>query len=321
MKTIKTTLLSVASLLILSACAIKLPFDFSSSEKGNSSPSNSSSNQSSINSSSSSGSSSSSSTPKEDMVIDNMYLNKQVIDLVVGKKESLIVNFSPESIDDEYKDGEWVTSDENIATVRYGVVTAVKAGECIVSYVTSKERHVANCTVYVYNSAGDIVHEYQKVTDADSIKRGDTLVFGCPEFGVVASLEDQGGYLHTTTATFSGDGNKLNSFGDDVASFYVGDGDDDSLVLIAQDNTYLSGKVSYNSTSISFLGSTKGQVNWIFEIPSGYSDIYCVNYDIVDDYWLMFNKISNSDIRMNLYDSNVTTLMKLPTIYRLTIVR
>ena len=63
---------------------------------------------------------------------------------------------------------------------------------------------------------------------------------------------------------------------------------------------------------------SKGQIDWIFENVDGLD--YCVNYDIEDDYWLMFNKISDADIRFNIYDSNVTQLMKLPTIYRLEII-
>ena len=305
----------------LCGCALLKPVSSTSSNGTVSSNSGNHSDESlSSNSGNSSNSSSSSEQPEEDYVIKGMSLNKRVLDLVKTKYEYLTVNFEPEEIDDSYKDGVWSTSDESIATVsQYGKVTAVKAGIAVITYTTTKEIHSASCTVYVYNSASDIVREYQKVTDADSIKNGDIIVFGCPELGVAASINQYNGYVLPATATFTS--NKMTSWSEDVAEFFVGEGKNGGLTLETQDGKYLNGKTNDYHNGLTYIKSTKGSVNWIFEKPDGYQDIYCVNNDIAEDLWLMFNKINNSDIRFNLYDSNPTELMKMPTIYRWTVVR
>ena len=161
--------------------------------------------------------------------------------------------------------------------------------------------------------------EYQKVTDADSIKDGDIIIIGCPELGKAASINRNSGYIVPSNTTFSSDKSKIVSFEDDVAEYYVGQSEGESLTLESQENKYLAGRSNDYKNSLTYLDSDKGQVRWIFEKPDGYSNIYCVNYDIQDDLWLMFNKINDSDIRMGLYDSNPTELMILPTFYRLTI--
>ena len=258
---------------------------------------------------------------EEEGVISHISLNKRYLDLVKGKSYTspgLTVSFTPSNIPDEYKDGVWASSDESIATVKYGSVTAKKEGTAVITYTTTLEKHVASCIVYVYESEASIVKEYQKVTDADSIEDGDIIIIGCPELGVAASLNRKSGYIVPSNATFSG--NTITSFDDDVAEFYVGKSEGPSFTLETQENKYLGGKSNDYKNSLVYLDSDKGQINWIFEKPDGYSNIFCVNYDIQDDLWLMFNEINDNDIRLNLYDSNPTALMILPTIYRLTTV-
>lgn len=337
MKKSRLLLIFISASLVLTGCNTKksnkksksssIPTTSEKSSSGSSKSSggstSSSGSTSTSQSTSSSGSSSTSVTPPEEQVIDNMYLNKQTIDLIVGKTDnSLFVYFSPEDVDSSYKEGYWESSNTGVVSVSaYGVLTGVSAGEAVVSYVTTKEAHVASCTVYVYNSSSDIHKEYVKVTDADSIKAGDIIMFGCPEFNVAASLDKVSGYVKTTSASFSSDGNTLLSPSADVASYYVGNGKNGGLTLETQANTYLMGKSTAGGNDLSYLDNTKGQIEWIFEIPSGYSKIFCVNFNIEQDLWVMFNKISNDDIRMRIYDSNETELLKLPTIYRLTVIR
>lgn len=270
-------------------------------------------------------SSESESMPEEDEeekgVIDHISLDKRYLDLVKGKSYTspgLIVSFVPENIPNEYKEGVWESSDETVATVKYGVVKAIKEGTAVISYKTTLEQHVASCVVYVHESESSIIKEYQKVTDADSIKDGDIIIIGCPELGKAASINRKSGYIVPSNVTFSNDKNSIVGFDDDVAEFYVGQSEDESLTLESQENKYLAGRSNDYKNSLTYLDSDKGQVRWIFEKPEGYSSIYCVNYDIQDDLWLMFNKINDNDIRMSLYDSNPTELMILPTFYRLT---
>ena len=335
MKKSRLFLVFISASLVLAGCNSKksskknksssvITSERSTSDSSKSSVSSSSSGTShSSSSSSTSVSTSTSVVPPEEQVIDNMYLNRQTIDLIVGKTDnSLFVNFSPTDVDSSYKEGYWQSSNTSVVSVSpYGLLTGISSGEAVVSYVTTKEAHVASCTVYVYSSSSDIHKEYIKVTDADSIKAGDIIMFGCPEFNVAASLDKVSGYVKTTSASFSSDGNTLLSPSDEIASFYVGSGKNGGLTLETQDNRYLMGKSTAGGNDLSYLDNTKGQIEWIFEIPSGYSKIFCVNYNLDQDLWIMFNKISNDDIRMRIYDSNETTLLKLPSIYRLTVIR
>ena len=255
---------------------------------------------------------------EDESKIDHITLSKTSLDLIVGKYEYLAVNFFPDDeTTSELHDGVWSTSDESIVTVsQYGKVTAIKEGKAIVTFTTNHGNRRGNCVVYVFESAQSIVREYVKVTDADSLVPGDQIIFACPEFGVAASINRKDGYLKPVTASFSSDGNKLVSFGEDTGEYFIGEGIDDSLTLENQNNQYLEGKTNDYRNSLNFQNS-KGQINWIFETPVGYEgEIFCVNYDLEEDLWLMFNKINDSDIRFNLYDSNETALLKKPTIYR-----
>ena len=257
----------------------------------------------------------------DDSRIDHIALSDSYLDLVVGKSKNLYVNFYPSDIPEELYAGTWSTSDSTIASVsQYGTVKALKEGAAIITYTTIEGKRHGNCTVYVFKDEASIVREYQKVTDDNSIKPGDQLIFGAPELGVAASINRKDGCLKPANASFSSDGNKLVSYAEETATFFVGEGEDGYLTLENQEGKYLAGKTNDYRNSLVFVNS-KGAINWLFEIPEGYSNIYCVNADLDADLWLMFNKISDNDIRFNLYDSNPTALMIMPTIYRLTIVK
>ena len=247
-------------------------------------------------------------------------LNKTTLDLVISKYEYLTVNF-PEGYEYDSEGGTWESSNSTVAEVsKYGKVTAKSVGTTFISYTASTGVKSSKCAVYVFESSSSIVREYKKVNDANTIQNGDIIVFGCPEFGVTASINRKSGYLLPSETTFSTNGDKITSLGVDTAEFFVGKSGENSFTLESQEGLYLAGKQTTTSTGLSFVQS-KGQINWIFERPVGYQNDYCVNDDIATDLWLMFNKINSSDIRFNLYDSNVTELMKLPTIYRYEIVR
>ena len=157
MKT-KLLLCSLIASVALTGCSLfKLP---SNSTKTSENSSNNSTSQSNSTSASSTGSSTS--FPDEEPgVINSIATNKRVLDLVKGKYEYLSISFNPDgdTLDDSYKEGIWSSSDESVATVsEYGKVTGIKAGQAIITFTTTKERHTAKCTVYVYNSASEIVN-------------------------------------------------------------------------------------------------------------------------------------------------------------------
>lgn len=252
---------------------------------------------------------------EDDSKIESISLDKRELDLKVNKTYSLIVNFVPSDIDLEYKDVTWSSDDETIASVsKYGVVKANKEGTTVIHCVTTEGNRHSSCIVNVFSSEQSIKREYRKVTDMDSIKSGDIIVFACPQEGLTATINRKDGYLSPVTSSFSNDKNSIISLGSDTAEYIVGDSES-GLTLENQNGMFLAAKGLKNITHIA---SYKGAIEWAFEYIDDQEGVSIGNYvystyDSVDG-WLMFNAKAN---RFTLYDSNEQIDMFLPTIYRL----
>ena len=246
-------------------------------------------------------------------------------DIQLNKTYSSVVNFNPsEEFTDEEKAGVFSSMDESIAEItQHGVVKGKGVGQTIIKYTTNVDHLVCSMTIYVHESISDIQREYLRVNNVNDIEVGDELIFASTDFGVAASTSVKDGHVEVAPVSFSIDNSKITSYGEDVAEYYVGPSaeSDEAFTLETQENEYLAGRNTTGGTKLRYSKNGKDQINWIIERPEGFSEDFIVSYDIADDYWLMFNKINNSDIRFNLYDSNDTTLMKKPAIYRKTIIR
>ena len=238
--------------------------------------------------------------------------------------ESVTVNFSSKeelTLDD--KDGVFASSDPTVAEIdNYGRLFGRSVGHCVVTFKSTVCDVSCSMLVYVHTSVSSIQREYVKVSDVDDIKVGDELVFASEDFGVAASISKKDYYIDVTNDLSFGT-NKLNSIASNVAEFLVCPGKNDDpncFTLQIQDGSYLAAKETDRHRSLYYFKTQKAQVDWIIERPSGYNEDFVVNYDLRDDYWLMFNRINASDIRFNIYDSNEQSLMKKPTIYRKTII-
>ena len=260
----------------------------------------------------------------EEEVEDERYIAipTRTLDLKINGQYSLIVDFFPSnSFSDDEKAGVWASSNESVATVsKYGVVKGVSEGKAVITYTTTVDHYVASMVVYVAEK--EIHREYIKVDDVDSIKPGDELIFACPEFGVAASINKKSYWVDVTPISFKENNTKLTSVSDDVASFIVGESQEssDAFTLETQDGKFLAAKQTTIHRSLYYFKTDKAQIDWIAETPQGYSENYVVNYNLRNDYWLMFNKINNEDIRFNIYDSSEQSLMKKPIIYRNTVI-
>lgn len=87
--------------------------------------------------------------------VTSISLNKSNISLEVGKAEQLVATILPSNAPD--KSVTWLSSDESVATVSKGVVTAKKAGTVTIT-AKSIDGKTASCTVIVNN-------KYVAVTD------------------------------------------------------------------------------------------------------------------------------------------------------------
>lgn len=233
-------------------------------------------------------------------------------------------NITEDDLTDEEKAGTFASSNTSVATVNEnGKIVGVSQGSAVITYTTKLGGLVAVLTAYISDDPTSITRKYQRVNDVNSIEIGDELIFASTDFNVAASTSVYDSYVVPASVTFNGDKTEITSYGADVAEYYVGPSkkSDDAFTLETQNNEYLAGRSTDGGEKLRYSKNGKDQINWIIERPQGFSEDFIVNFDIEEDYWLMFNKINDSDIRLNLYDSNETALMKKPVIYRKTIIR
>lgn len=88
-------------------------------------------------------------TPSENMTVT---ISSEAIELEVGKSQKLTVKIEPTDAMD--KNVEWKSSDEKVATVKDGLVTAVAAGEAIITVTSGGKSDSCKVTVKAQDSSG-----------------------------------------------------------------------------------------------------------------------------------------------------------------------
>ena len=274
-----------------------------------------------------------STNPDENPRIESISFYYKYLDIKTGKytydASGIRFNLADPSLTtddltDEEKAGTFASSNTGVATVNEnGKITGVSQGSAVITYTTKLGGLVASLTAYISDDPTSITRKYLRVNDVNSIEVGDELIFASTDFNVAASTSVNDGYVLPSSVSFNGDKSEITSYGADVAEYYVGPSSksSDAFTLETQEYEYLAGRNTEGGRKLRYSKNGKDQINWIIERPQGYSEDFIVSYDVDDDYWLMFNKINDSDIRLNLYDSNNTQLLKKPTIYRKTIIR
>ena len=309
-----TKILFLVAPILLSGC---LPSNKKSSETGSTSPT-----QTTTTTSSSDTSASSDTEPEiiDNSKIDSISLNKRELEVQVGKtSNSLIVNYVfniPESeVTDELKAVNWSIKDSNIASIdQYGRVTGKASGKTTVTCTSVEGAKKAYATIYVYPSGGSVTKKWLRLDNDNDLAPGDQLLFACPEKSKLATTETTGMYLHSTSATFSG--NEVSNIG--VAAPFVlgedykGRGGFTLEVPEREEGTYLG---TSNTGKVSFYDSPKTtSVLWDVDYDN---DQHC--WDIRShtniDGWFMYN---SSQDKFTTYQSNVQIDMFTVTLYRLT---
>jgi len=104
-------------------------------------------------------------TLSADTSVESITLNKQSLSLYVGDTETITATVSPENATN--KSIIWSSSNENVATIEKGKITANSEGIATITATTVDGNHVATCEVTV-----------KKVTEVPSENKGEELLPG-----------------------------------------------------------------------------------------------------------------------------------------------
>ena len=93
-----------------------------------------------------------------DVAVEGVSLNKTSTTIATGGTETLTLIFTPDNATN--KAVTWESSDETVATVVDGKVTAVKSGTATITVTTIDGNHQATCTVTVNAAKGSVENPY-----------------------------------------------------------------------------------------------------------------------------------------------------------------
>ena len=245
--------------------------------------------------------------------VDDGYitLDRRTIELkrISKTQVSLVVTFH----DCESEDVTWTTSDENIATVRYGLVkSAQKNNGTAIITCTTESGKTATCVVTVVEEIVPKEERYVMVTDFDSLEAGDIVVIAAPEYNATASVDNLHMKLNPVTSSFSSDGSYITSLGEETAEFIL-NGEPGNFTMESQYNKYLASTHEGKVTSV----NNKGNIHW---------DIHGNDYDDPTDVVIESEVESHGYFMYNIkqdyftvYTSNIQEgLLILPKLYKLT---
>ena len=134
--------------------------------------------------------------------VKNVSLDKTSLSLEEATIATLIATVSPTNATN--KNVIWTSSDDTIATVSNGTITAVKAGNCDITVTTVDGNYSATCSIIV--TAVEVI---EIPTDGSIITRGQEAIFNFRNKSGTSIADDTGNYTATfynMTESFSEDG-------------------------------------------------------------------------------------------------------------------
>lgn len=227
--------------------------------------------------------------PHEPTHVTGIEMSVTSLNLTAGKTAQLSVTITPEDADNQSVT--WSTSDETVATVNNGLVTALKGSETPVTITatTVDGGLTASCVITVAAAPGI---RYQRVDDAATLAVGDTVIF-VNETNQKANGALNGKYLTAVDASIS-DGVATTA---NAMEFVLGKSGD-NWTLTSTTGTKL-GKAS-NSGDV----KTDGTLTHTISIDATTHDAYVTNTaDNSDGYTIRYNAQSP---RFSYYKSSST---------------
>lgn len=115
-------------------------------------------------------------TPQEDVPVTGVSLNKDTTSIEVGSSETLVSIISPNNA--TIQAVSWSSSDEDVATVEDGVVSAIAEGETTITVTTQDGGFTDQCVVTVTPGGGGEEVTYTQLTSIANIDESAKYVLG-----------------------------------------------------------------------------------------------------------------------------------------------
>lgn len=229
--------------------------------------------------------------------VTGITLDKTTAKVTEQSQLTLTATVAPENASN--KNVNWSSSDETVATVADGVVTAIKAGTTTITVTTVDGEKTATCEVTVDPFKG----KYVLVDDLDMLYNGAEIIFGNETAGVVAKYNAPEGndsepkILNTANGKF---GSKTVD-SEDATIFVVEKVGDQYRLKFKSDSRYLScGKVK----ELTFLETANETSLWDITIEAG---ILTMSRTLADDSTFAM-KYNSSSPRFTTYASGQQNL-------------
>ena len=236
----------------------------------------------------------------EAILITDITLSETSLTLTVGKHAQLTVTISPTNATNQGVT--WTSSDEAVATVDDGYISALAAGDTVIKATANDGSEVyGQCDLHVNAVVEN--DTWTIVESASSLTAGDELVIGCFAEGTTAGdISSQ--VMSANDSTFDETGDHITSLNDEAVKLTLG-GTSGAWTLTNEDEQELG------ATAVKKIAWDSGTKTWIIDIDSqGLATIENTN----STYGRFLYNSTYS--RFTTYTSATNTSMLLPSLYR-----
>lgn len=235
--------------------------------------------------------------------VTGISLNPTETTITVGKTETLVATIEP--LDASDKEVSWTSSDETVATVVDGVVTAEAEGSAIITATSHENEEIfATCTVTVVAAQVKYFTLATSTADLDAAVTNGKKVVIAPatdvEAEVVMGTYASGNNIKAIEANFTNEHLALFA-GEDA--FYTIAKDGDYYTFQDGNGQYIYAAGGTGSNYMKAYETLDDKGKWTIEIgDEGVATIKCVNQSTTRN-WIRFNNSTASNLMFSCYAS------------------
>lgn len=238
-----------------------------------------------------------------DILVESLNITPASLSLKVGQESTLSVSVTPSNATNQSLT--WQTSNASVATVNNGKVSAVKAGNAVISaFSTDGSNKSASMSVTVTNPSTE--DGYHLVTNISELNSGDKVILASRDKEVVAgNLSNT--YYTSLEATFNVHKDVITSV--DPVTTILTIGQNGSYYTFSNENGELLG-----SGAVKSIGYNKGVTDWTLTFSNN-GDVTIQNKTTTNGR-ILYN---DSAPRFTTYTSALSGTMLLPQLYKLVV--